>query len=154
MDTENTTIFFGVHDKSAMMAACDGEVLGLRASGNGRSCGQHNCCGIFVVPNDILRFKFTVIDGMSGGKEGDNKDVMPEEAIKAVIVQDGTKLCTVGFLSKSVVAVEEDRERYIGRFAQVIELYDHSTNKTMSLKSKRNMGIASFRLLENIQEQE
>ena len=55
---------------------------------------------------------------------------------------------------KSVVAVEEDRERYIGRFAQVIELYDHSATKTMSLKSKRNMRIVSFRLLEDIQEQE
>ena len=133
-----------------MMAACNGEVLGLRASGNGRSCGQHNCCGIFVVPNNILHFKLTVIDGMGGGKEGDNEDVMPEEDIKDVLVQDGTELCTVGFLSKSVVAVEKDRERYIGRFAQVIELYDHSTNKTMSLKSKRNMGIDSFRLLEDI----
>ena len=76
------------------------------------------------------------------------------EAIKAVLVWDGTKLYTVGFLSKSVLAVEKDRERYIGRFAQVIELYDHSINKTITLKSKRNMGIASIRLLEDIQEQE
>ena len=91
---------------------------------------------------------------MSGGKEGDNEDIMPEEAIKVVLVWDGTKLCTVGFLSKSIVAVEKDRERYIGRFAQVIELYDHSTNKTMSLRSTRSMGVASFRLLEDIQEQE
>ena len=137
-----------------MMATCYGEVLGLRASRNGRSCGQHNCCGIFVVPNDILCFKLTVIDGMGGGKEGDNEDVMPEEDIKDVLVQDGTELCTVGFLSKSVVAVEKDRERDIGRFAKVKMLYDHSTNKTMSLKSKRNLGITSFRLLEDIQEQE
>ena len=91
---------------------------------------------------------------MGGGKEVDNEDIMPEEGMKDVLVQDGTKLCTVGFLSKSVVAVEKDRERYIGRFAQVIELYDHSANKNMSLKSKRNMGIASLRLLEDIQEQE
>ena len=34
------------------------------------------------------------------GKEVDNKDIMPEEAIKAVLVWDGTKLCTVEFLSK------------------------------------------------------
>ena len=59
----------------------------------------------------------------------------------------------MGFLSKSIVAVEKDRERYIERFGQVIELYDHSTNKTMSLKSRRNMEIASIRLLEDIQEQ-
>ena len=77
MDTENTTFFFLVHNKSAMMVACNGEVLGLRASGNGRSCGQHICCSIFVVPNDILCFKLKVIDGMSGGMEVDNKDIMP-----------------------------------------------------------------------------
>ena len=34
------------------------------------------------------------------------------------------------------------------------EFYDHLTNKTMSLKRKKNMGIASFRHLEDIQEQE
>ena len=91
-----------------MMAACHGKVLGLKASGNGRSCGQHNCCDIFVVPNNILHFKLTVIDGVGGGKVGDNEDITPEEAIKAVLVWDGTKLCTMGFLSKSVVAVEKD----------------------------------------------
>ena len=74
--------------------------------------------------------------------------------MKAVLVRDGTELCTVGFLSRSIVAVEKDKARLIGRFAQVIELYYHSTNATISLKSKRNMGIASFRLLEDIQEQE
>ena len=76
----------------------------------------------------------------------------PEEAIKAVLVQDVTDLCRVGFLSKSIVVVEKDKARHIGRFAQVIELYNHSTNNTMLLKSKRNMGFASFRLLEDIQE--
>jgi hypothetical protein len=60
----------------------------------------------------------------------------------------------VGFLSRSIVVVEKDEARYIGRFTLVIELYDHSTNKTMSLKITKNMGIASFRLLEDIQEQE
>ena len=83
-----------------MMATCYGEVLGLRASGDGRSCGQHNCYGIIVVPNDILCFQLTVIVGMGGGKDGDNKDIMPKEATGAVLVWDGTKLCTVGFLSK------------------------------------------------------
>ena len=39
------------------------------------------------------------------------------------------------------------------RFVQVINLNDHSANKNMSLKSKRNMGMTSFRLLEDIQEE-
>ena len=60
-----------------MMTACDGEVLALRASGNWRSCCQHDCYGMVVVPNDILSFKLTIIDGIGGGKEVDNEDSMP-----------------------------------------------------------------------------
>jgi hypothetical protein len=136
-----------------MMTACDSEVLGLIVSGTGRSCCHHDCHSMVVVPNDILHFKLTMIDVMGGGKEVENEDTMPEEAIKVVLVQDGTKLCTLDFLSRSIVEVEKDKARHIGRFEQVIELCDHSTNKTMLLKkSKRNRGIASFRLLENIQE--
>ena len=45
------------------------------------------------------------------------------------------------------------KERCVGSFAQVIEPYDLSTNATMAGKSKRNMGIASFRLLDGIQDQ-
>ena len=107
-----------------------------------------------VVLNDILHFKLTIIDGIGGGKEVDDNNTMPEEAMKAVLVWDHTELCTVGEISRSILAVEKDKARYIGRFAQVIELYDHLTNKTMTLKSKRNMGIASFWLLEDIQMQE
>ena len=130
------------------MVASDGEILGLRASGNGRSCVQHSCCGMVVAPNDIIRFKTTVIDGVN------QNEGIPEEAIKAVLVRDGTELCTVGFLSKAIVVAERKKERYVGRFAQVIELYDLSTNATMAVKSKRNMGIASFRLLDDIQDQD
>ena len=89
------------------------------------------------VPNDILCFKLTIIDGIGGGKEVDDNSTMPEEAIKAVLVWDGTKLCTVGFLSTSIVVDEKDEARYIARFAQVIELYDHLTNTTMSLKKEQ-----------------
>ena len=65
------------------MSACDGEVLGLQATGNGRSCVQHDCCGMLVVPNDIIKFKTAVIDGM-GMREG-SKSVQ-KEAIKAVLI--------------------------------------------------------------------
>ena len=50
-----------------------------------------------VVPNGTLCFKLTVIDGMGGGKQIDNEDIMPEVA---VLDKDDTKLCTIGFLSK------------------------------------------------------
>ena len=105
---------------------------------------------MLVNPNDIIKFKTTVLDGMGMGE--DNKSVL-EETIKAVLIRNGTEHCTVGFLCKSIVVVERDKTRFVGHFAQIIELYNESTNKTMMLKSKRNMGIASFWLLGKIQDQ-
>jgi hypothetical protein len=134
------------------MSVYDGEVLGLQAFGNGRSCVQHYCCGMLVFPHGIIKFKTTVIDGMGMG-EG-NKCVL-EEAIKAVLICNGTECCTVGFLCKSLVVVERDKRRFVvGRFAQIIELNDESVNMTIMLKIKRNMGIASLQLLGEIQDQE
>ena len=103
------------------------------------------------VPNDIIMFKTTVIDGMGMG-EG-SKSVL-EGAIKAVLICNGTECSTVGFLCKSIVVVERDKARFVGCFAKIIELYDESANITMILKSKKNMGIASFQLLDEIQDQE
>ena len=106
---------------------------------------------MLVVPNDIIKFKTTVIGGMGMGES--SKSVL-EEAIKAVLICNGTECCTVGFLCKSIVVVKRDKERFVGCFAQIIELYDEFANKTMMLKSKRNLGIASFQLLDEIQDQE
>ena len=59
----------------------------------------------------------------------------------------------MGFLCKSIVVVEKYRTRFVGHFAQVIELYSDSANMTMMLKSKMNMGIPSYWLLDEIQDQ-
>jgi hypothetical protein len=74
------------------------------------------------------------------------------ESIKVVAIRDGTETCTVGFLPRNVV--KHCKEKLLGRFAQIIELYDLSDNAYKRSKSKRNMGIASYRLLLCIQEQE
>ena len=47
--------------------------------------------------------------------------------------------------------VEQDKARWAGRFAQIIKLFDESANMMVMLKSMRNMGIASIRLLDEIQ---
>ena len=47
--------------------------------------------------------------------------------------------------------VEQDKARWAGRFAQIIELFDESANMMVMLKSMRNMGIASIWLLDEIQ---
>ena len=123
----------------------DGELLGLNASSNGRSCEQHECCGNAVKADDVIRFKLAVVEDVLG---------KPLETIKAVLIKDGTELCTVGFLGREVAALPSQRSKYIDKFAQVLELYDDNENSMMRKKSKRNAGMASFRLMEDIQGQE
>jgi len=120
----------------------DGEIVGLKDSSNGRSCESHECCGEHVAPDDLVRFKLAVVD--INGKT--------EESIKAVRIRDGTELCHIGFLPRNIVVTGKDK--FVGQFAQIIELYELSENETMRRKSHRNKGIASFRLLQDIQEQE
>ena len=52
-----------------------------------------------------------------------------EETIKAVLTCNETDLGTVGFLSKAIAVTERKKKRFVGWFAQVIELYDLSTKK-------------------------
>jgi hypothetical protein len=96
---------------------------------------------MLVVPYDIIILMTAEIDGMGMGES--SKSVL-EEAIKAVLICNGTGHYTVGSLCKSIVVVEKDKARFVGHFAQIIELYAESPNKTMMLKCKRNVGIASF----------
>ena len=99
----------------------DGKIYGLCQSTNGRSCEQHACCGKHVHAHDLICFMLTVVDYKGTA----------EEAIEAVLIKDGTETCTVAFLPCHVVCSELSRARYIGKFAQSIELYKDSTNKTM-----------------------
>ena len=90
----------------------------------------------------MVRFKLTVVD----------IDGKTEESIKVVRIRDGTESCMIGFLPRNIVVTRKDK--FIGQFAQIIELYEYSDNETMRRKSHRNKGVTSFRLLQDIQEQE
>ena len=68
---------------------------------------------MLVVPNDIIKFKTTVIGGMGMG-EGSKS--MLEVAIKAILIHDGTELCIVIFLCKSIVVVREIHSDLLGTF--------------------------------------
>ena len=39
------------------------EIVGLRESGNGRSCCAHECCGSAIVPGSLVRIHCVHIDG-------------------------------------------------------------------------------------------
>ena len=45
------------------------------------------------------------------------------------------------------------KDRVEGKFAQIIELYSNSENSMMRAKDERNHGVASYRFLDDIQEQ-
>ena len=94
----------------------DGEIVGLKASNNGRSCESHECCGEFISADDLIRIRRCVLNFEDG----------PEATIEAVRIRDGTESYVVGFLLRNIVKSRKDK--FIDEFAQVIELYEHSEN--------------------------
>jgi len=80
-------------------------------------------------------------------------DVRIESVIKVVLILDGTERCTVGFLPRHVATRPNEAVHLHNKFAQVIELYDDTPEGFMRHnKSKRNHGMASYVLLDNIPE--
>ena len=116
----------------------DGEIVGLKASNHSRSCESHSCFGEHISTHDLIQFRYCVLDVYEA----------PEDAVKACRIRDGTESCVIGFLPRHVVV--SNKERYIGKFAQIVELCEESDNKTKRLKNRRNLGIAAFSLLDNI----
>ena len=123
------------------MCPKDGEVFGIRGTTNGRSCMSHEWCGFHLKPNDLIRFSWALVTGEDG---------VSEDSIKAVKIQDGTETCTIGFLPRNYIKFK-GKELH-AKFAQIIELYDDSDNSMMRRKSQLNVGVASYRLLDDIQQ--
>ena len=71
-----------------------------------------------------------------------------EKAVVAIRISDGTETCRVGFLPRRLTKWKKDR--YIDKFAQIIELYDDMEETVYKRKAKRCNGVASFRLLDDI----
>jgi hypothetical protein len=70
----------------------DGEIVGLHASTNGRSCNQHEYCGRHLQPGQIVRLKTEVME-VAYETPGDPEPITRvETVIKAVLVLDGTEL--------------------------------------------------------------
>lgn len=65
-------------------------------------------------------------------------------------IRDGSEACTVGFLPRNLV--RSSKEKFEGKFAQIIELYESSECAIKRRKSQRNRRMASFRLLSEIPE--
>jgi hypothetical protein len=87
-------------------------------------------------------------------QEGDPKpDARFETVIKAVVIHDGVEVCTVGFLPRHVACRPQEVEYLHRMFAQILELYaDDPKDRMRANKSRRNHGMASYRLLDDIPE--
>jgi hypothetical protein len=64
----------------------------------------------------------------------------------------GEERCTVLFLPRTVAVQPDAEEKYCSKFAQVLELLSTSEEGVAFDFSLQNMGAASFRMLEEIQE--
>jgi hypothetical protein len=96
----------------------------LHSSDNGHSCNLHVCCGCHVVPGHIVRFKTEVMEILYQVTGDPEPDAKIETVIKVVLILDGTKLCTNGFLPRHMAARPEEAASLHNKFAQIIELYD------------------------------
>ena len=127
--------------------AIDGEILGLKASNNGRSCERHTCCGSQVKYGNFVVFRLCQVTN-----ELTDED---EDAIKVILLQeDGTEGCHVGFLSRFVVGNQDHRAKVLDKKAVVVELYEESEDKSLKKANLRGYGVASFILLESFKEED
>ena len=107
------------------------EIVGLKASSNGRACCMHQCCGAVVEEGDMIVLKKCVV--LINEKL--------EEAIKCVRINDGAESCTIGFIPR-VLIKSGKVDAMVNRFAKIIELYDKSPSTYKRRKSGIYRGMA------------
>ena len=95
---------------------------GLKASSHDRFCESHSFCGEHVTADDLIRFKYCFV----------NVDGAPKDAVKACRIRDGTESYVIVSLPRHLVV--SNKERYIGKYAQIVELYEDSDNRKKRLK--------------------
>jgi hypothetical protein len=71
------------------------EIVGIKASGNGRSCDRHDVCGSVLGDDVVVRLRKVQIIISSDNEETD---------IVAYLVSDGIDQYSVGFLQRHFVA--------------------------------------------------
>jgi hypothetical protein len=74
----------------------------------------------------------------------------PVESLKVIKIKYGTEGCHVGFLPRHILKGAR-RNEFKDAFGQVILLYQDSTVGVLRRKNDSLLGVASFRLLSDIQ---
>jgi hypothetical protein len=76
------------------------------------------------VPGHIVRFKIEVLEILYQAPRDPEPNTRIETMIKAVLILDGTELCTIRFLPRHVATRPEEAAHLHNKLAQIIELYD------------------------------
>ena len=113
------------------------EIVGIKASSNGRSCEEHTICGSILKHDMLLRFRKEQI--LIAGKE--------ETAVAAYWITDGVERCKVGFLPRYLL---KKKDQYDGKIAQVTEFLEDSTFPHERARSHRGKGICRACLVEMV----
>ena len=119
------------------------DIVGIKASNNGRSCEEHECCGAAIVaPDVVVRFRSIQLE-----REVDDANPSPEAtAIGVFHVTDGVDGCLVGFLRRHLLKYKDE---YDGRLAQITEVFsEESASPSDRAKHHRNVGCCSAVLIE------
>ena len=95
----------------------DGQILGLMARNNGRSCAHHHCCGSTVKVGSVVFFSFCIV-----------LDEILQELKDAIEVTMDCDLhpegqrCRVGYLARRIAHNKVEAAQYVNSTAVVIEL--------------------------------
>ena len=120
----------------------DFEIVGLHMNDNGRSCCEHEVCGMYLKRGDVVKLVSTIVK--VNGED--------ENAIVVATVFDAEVRCKVGFVPRvqATVLSRRDNSNNAFRYAIVKDIYSNNVNSYKATKSKRNYGMASCVFIDNI----
>jgi hypothetical protein len=113
------------------------EIVGIGRSDCGRSCEEHDVCGTVLQEDSVVRIRYVQITG-DMGKE--------KSALAVYWISDGIDHCRVGFLPRHLM---KQWQKYDGRIAQVVDVYEGSDSPTKRFKNVRNCGCCEAVFIDN-----
>ena len=118
------------------------DIVGITASDHGRNCEAHECCGVVLSADVVVRIKAVQLS-----RQVDEANPDPEATALAVYhVTGGVDGCRVGFLRRHLLKYVDE---YDGRLAQVIDVFGpDSASPSDRAKHHRNDGCCSAVLIE------
>ena len=114
-----------IHHPSGLIV----DILGTEAANNGRSCEEHEVCGVMLDLDAVVRLRRVQIVDDDGDEE---------TAIAAYWVTDGVDRCRVGFLGSHCI---NHWQLYHGKLAQVVDIFSGDDDSPTKRKAyRRNKG--------------